>query len=220
MKFDGIIFDLGEYSELGFCYGDYALGKRDGALDIVDITGDVLVSIEGNFEIYVSRDQNLIRLGYELNKNTGFYRLEYNFAYDTVSKQILKCVKGNISGYSYATYYVNDEKCFLADGTEVAEVTLVDNSCIYKSLDGKYGGYYTSVPSAAIYDTAEDAIKGDSGKPFYKFDKENGKPVVKCGDDVVIQYHKAPFYYDEIEALGYNNYYICTFNDVEYVVHP
>ncbi len=217
---NGIIFDLGEYLEFGFCYGDYAIGKRDGALDIVDVTGDVLVSVEGNFEIYASRDKNLIRFGYVQHKNTGFIRLEYNFAYDTVSKQVLKGVKGLISGYNYATYYANEEKCFLADGTEVAEVTFIDNSCIYKSLDGKYGGYYTNVPSAAVYDTLEAAAKGDSAKLFYTLAEENGKPVVKYGDDVVIQYYKAPFYYDNITELGYNNYYICTFNNVNYIIHP
>ncbi len=220
---NGIIFDLGKYSAFRINQRNYASAKRDGGVDIVDVTGDVLASLEGEYESDYGISGDLIRFGYTTYNLSNHYRHEYNYAYDTVSKEILKYTRTYSSNYNYESYYKNDNKCILEDGTEVEGVYVTNGLLTYKSLDGKYGLYWIGKGYDAIYDTPEEAVtasNSNSKNLFYTVTMENGKPVVKYGDDVVIQYYQAPFYFDYIAELGYNNYYICTFNNVNYIVHP
>ena len=206
---NGIIFDLGKYNKYGVA-GEYAAALRADGVDVVDVTGDVVASAEGNYNEAITLYGNLVAYANANGRHN---------AYDTVSKQTLE-YKALSNGYNYVSYYENDEKCFLIDGTEVAEVALVNGYFVYKSLDGKYGSYFANHASPAIYNTPEDLIKGDSATTKYTVSTENGKPIVRYGDEIVIRYAKEPFYYDRITELGYNNYYICTFNNVNYIIHP
>lgn len=216
---NGIIFDLGKYTEFRTDYG-FAVGTREGGVDLVDVTGDVLAGVDGSFEINYKVVNNLILFGYMHYKGSDYFKNEYNFAYDTETKQLLKYVRIGTYGYNYEAYYTDGDRIVLEDGTEALELTVVNGTCVYKSLDGKYGYYWARRAAPAVHDTPEAATKGDTAKPVYSIAEENGKPVVKYGDEIVIRYAKEPFYYDKITELGYNNYYICTFNNVNYIIHP
>ncbi|MBQ8837482.1 MAG: S-layer homology domain-containing protein [Clostridia bacterium] len=216
---NGIIFDLGKYTEIYTDYG-FAVGTRDGGVDIVDVTGDVLASADGPFGVNYKTVGNLICFGYMHYKGSDYFKNEYNFAYDTETNEVLKYVRIGTYDYNYEAYYTNGDRIILEDGTEAVELAVVNGTCVYKSLDGKYGYYWARRATPAVHDTPEAAAKGDSAKLNYSISQENGKPVVKYGDEVVIRYAKEPFYYDRITALGYNNYYICTFNNVNYIIHP
>ncbi len=215
---NGIIFDLGKYNKFS-ATNKYALALRNDGLDLVDVTGDIVASAEGGFNEALSVCGNLICFGYMPYKGSDYCKNAYNFAYDTESGQVLKYQRIGTYDHNYESFYANDEKCILMDGTEVAEVKVVNRNCLYKSLDGKYGIYFANRAGTAEFDTPEEAINGNT-KPYYRIDKENGKQVVKYGDEVVIKYAKEPFYYDRITELGYNNYYICTFNNINYIIHP
>lgn len=219
---NGIIFDLGKYTDFRIDE-NFAVAKREGGVDIVDVTGDVLASAEGAFDVNYEVLGNFILFGYLHYDSKDFFKKEYNFAYDTVTKEIYKYTRIGTYNYNYEAYYVNGDKFILEDGTIATEVKVVNGICVYKSLDGKYGIYWASRASAAVHDTPEKAASAttvSASTPTYKIDYENGKPIVKCGDEIVIRYAKEPFYYDKITALGYNNYYLCTFNNVVYIVHP
>ena len=207
----GIMCELGRYDSYDI-HGDIVFAYCDGRVDIIDITGDIV---------------NTKEIGYEYdNCFAAFRSADYNDVY-------VYCMETN-EFYILGEYALEkDGKLYAADGVEIADVVYTKGLYFYKGLNGKYGLYSCyryngsscietrTRETEAIYDSPEDYIFQN----VYYITNENGKPVVTYGNErdgfeTVIQYYQKPFNYDKIEDVEYNAYYICTFNNVSYIVHP